>query len=698
MPETIGALILSIASVSATAGVTIAAGVTVTYASIVGATVLAAASLAVSSSIGVPTAPKPDGQQTLQQPIPFRRRGYGRCKLGGYYILWTSAKGNMYTLVAILAQQIDGYEEFWVSDRKVALDGSGFVTSVTAPAGANPTQFNPGGKKVVQILSKTGAPGKTAYAELIAALPTIWTEAHVGYGIADILMIENGVDQNSFSTVYPGGIQSIRAVLRAALVLDPRDDTVAWKDNAILVILDYLSNADGWRVNPDTFLTGMARDITMSSIAICDEPIPLLSGGTEPRYRIWGFYDFNEEPRQVLGRMLAACGGWLQPMPDGTIGLRAGAWVEPDFTFTDDMLLGFEVQHFVGEFDAINEVRATFSDPENDYQDTESTPWQDEQDIERRGYIKSTTIDARHCPSFTQTRRVQKIAYHEASPEFSLTLTTNKKGLAARNRKFVNVRLNQLGIVGTYRVTSFVADVQTGVCTVGLASFGPDAYTWDPSTEEGPSPALPSDIASAGGVETPTNLTVVVETKTVSGSTVGAIMSISCDPPVFRTDLTVKFEYQIHDSGNWVTLSQGTQNYQSDTAIIADGTYDVRASFIASSAVQSTFEEVDSIVVSASAAAPTPPTGLHAALETGGHVDITFTSPNSPTFVAARVWRSAVNTFGTATDISGPIYGSPNQNLSYTDTPGSGTWYYWVTAESGTGARSAPAGSVTVTV
>lgn len=699
MPETIGALILSAFSVSATAGFSLAAGVTITYASVVGATVLAAASFALQSAL-IPSQPKPDGQISLQQPVPWRRRIYGRAKVGGYFVWWTSQNGNLYTLIVIASQQINAFLEYWVSDRRVALDGSGFVTSVTAPAGADPNQFNPGGKKVVQIQSKTGAPGKTAYGILTAAFPTLWTANHIGVGCADILMVEGGVKSDAFSQVYPGGQQTVRAVIEGAIISDPRTSppTTAYSDNGILVILDYLSNDDGWRVPAATFLTGMGGAATLASIDVADEDVPLASGGSEKRYRIWGSYDFNEEPRVVLARMLAACGAWLQPFPDGTIGIQAGRWIEPDFTITDDMILAYEVQHFVSEFDAVNEIRATFTYPQNDYQDTESLPWQDTADIGRRGYIKSTSIDARHCPSFTQTRRIQKIAAAEAMPPFSLTLTCSIEVIKARGKKFLNLAMTQLGLVGTFRVTAFSTDLQTQTCIVGLASFTSEAYEWDTS-EEGPAPPVPGSSAAYDPVETPTGLTIVVQTGTIGGAT-GAYLVISCDPPALRDNLSVKFEIEDATTGQWQTISQGTQDYQTSTGVLPDGTYNVRASFFAPGTpllFQSDFDEVDGVAVTAALAAPSSPTHL-AVTNLSPGVSVQFDAPNSSTFAAARVWRNNVAVFGTATDISGALYGAPNQHFSYADAPIAGTWYYWATAESSTGNRSVPTGPVSITV
>lgn len=678
------------------------AGVPAIAANVIGYAVVAAGSYAISDALA-PNAPgASDGQQSILQPIPYRRRVYGRAKLSGHYSYLDSTNGDLYQLLILAAHELDAIEENWVSDRRVVLDGSGWVTAVNYPPNAQTDQFNPKGLDWVRVVTRLGAPGQTASAVLQAAFPGIWTSDHVGIGIADAMLYQKAVAQERFGNVYPGGVQNYRGLIRGAKVVDPRvlvsPTTQAWSDNAVLVIRDYLTHPDGWRIDPGYFDSGLAAPITRAAADICDEMVTLKNGGTEKRYRLWGYYGFDEEPRNVLRRFLTPCAGYLQPQNDGTIAIKVGAWEAPTITISDPHILAYEIQHFQGEFDAVNEVRASFTDPDNDYQDTESWPWQDEADIARRGHIRPVQIDCRHSPSYRQTRRIQKIVMAEASSEWVISLTTDMSGIRARRQRFVTLSLDELGLVLTCRVTAFSINTATGVCQIGLASFGPEAYDWSPATEEGDAPVSPPDTSSDGQIETPTNFIITVETRTVSGSVTGAVMVASCDPAALRDDLRIRFEYQVDGDTGWTVIYTDSDSLIGETGIVADGTYNWRASFL-SAGNQSPYATVSGVVVTVAVAAPSAPTGLTATLSSPAvTVLVAFTAPNSTTFHAARVRRNTVNDFGTATDISGAIFGSPNQSLSYTDTPGSGTFYYWATAESSTGAQSAPAGPVTVTL
>lgn len=676
----------TLAALITAAGVTggIAIGtVTITYASIIATAVLIATSVAINYAMM--QTPKPtDGQQTLQQPTPFRRRIYGRAKVGGFHAFYNSANTVLFDLLMVASHQLDGIEEHWLGDRQVSLTGDGHVDLVIAPANANPKQFRDrSNNDVVKITANLGGPGKTANADLISAFPSLWTSQHVGHGVADVMIQQHGVPSDIFAQVYPGGPQPYRAVLRGALIEDPRvvtsPATAAWNDNAIAVIRDYLTFQDGWRI-PSAYLdTGTGAVTTVGAANIADEFITLNSGGSERRYRIWGFYDYSDEPRQVLARMLAACAGWLQFYPDGTIGIHAGAWEEPTVTIVDDWIMAFEVQHFVGEFNAVNEIRATFADPQNDYQDTESVPWDDDDDIARRGYVKATDVDARYCPSYTQTRRIQKIAIHEAAPEYTINLTTNANGLAARGSRFVNLQIDKLGVSGTFRITSFVANVQTGACSIGLASFDSSAYDWDPATEEGPPPPIAPDSSNAAGVEAPQNLTVTVVVKALSGTTQGAYMHLVVDAPTVQTGATTRFDYQPAGASTWTSINIDAGTYSADTPVLTPGRCNVRAAFLASSGVRSAFDEVDNVNVQINLAAPSAPTNLTATPVTATHIQLSVIAPNDPNVTEVQFYRNSTNSFSGSTLIDTAV-AKGNQQVQFTDLSGTVTSWYFATA------------------
>lgn len=85
--------------------------------------------------------------------------------------------------------------------------------------------------------------------------------------------------------------------------------------------------------------------------------------------------------------------------------------------------------------------------------------------------------------------------------------------------------------------------------------------------------------------------------------------------------------------------------------------------------------------------------------ETAGTVTIRWTMPNSSAVALSRVFRaSSGSPFSMASDVSGGLYGGANVSMSWSETPGAGSYDYWVVTEDGEGYASDPAGAVTLTV
>lgn len=91
-----------------------------------------------------------------------------------------------------------------------------------------------------------------------------------------------------------------------------------------------------------------------------------------------------------------------------------------------------------------------------------------------------------------------------------------------------------------------------------------------------------------------------------------------------------------------------------------------------------------------------PPTDFSA---TGAapDVDLEWRNPVLATFDSSEVYRGTTATFGSATLILS-LPGSSGAIETYSDTPGAGTWYYWVLATNTDGDLSAPVGPEIVTI
>lgn len=424
--------------------------------------------------MGKPSAPKPEDVQTsLKQPAQPRARHYGRVKVSGPWVFGDSKAGTLYKVLALGQGPIAAIEEYWIDDRKALLDAAGNTTNILAG--------------YVNIQTRLGATPETAYPAMTANFPQ-WTSAHRGDGVVSLFARQFPVGQEYFLSMFPNGVNtSYRVVLRGAELKSPYSGTVSWTDNAAMVILDYMTHADGMRLPLAIFNTPLALASWQLGTSRASENIPIKAGGTEDRYRLWGTYYLNERPADVLGRMLQCCDGRLYPTSDGGLALDIGAWAEPVVVLDETSIVGFsDLSRGKDILTTANTVRATYMDPSQDYQTTDADPWVDNADVSERGEIE-TDIEFIMSPSHSQTRRLMKFAAYRAKPLWIGTFQTNLAGLAALGERLVRIRYPLFGLDEVVEVQNLLMIVGEGNILQGITlevqSMPQAAYQWDISQE-----------------------------------------------------------------------------------------------------------------------------------------------------------------------------------------------------------------------
>jgi hypothetical protein len=345
MAEAIGAAILTSLTVSAaTAGATIIGSLTV--AGLVGNIVI------MGGLIGLSYALRPKQQKTtepsaeqaqsiLNQSVGARVRVYGRAKVGGTRAFYDSRGGVLYQIVMVAAHQISAFRETWLDDIQVAIAGTTGGNVVTGPFARGDAS---GSISAVYLEYRTGANDQTRSGVMRDWWPDIWSDEHQLKGIAYICTAFQSYNQEEFSKIFPSGYNTaVRATIDGALVFDPREPTHdpdapgtwAWSDNPALIVMDYLTHADGMRL--DRSRVDEASFVSFADL--CDEPVDMSAGTDEKRYLCWGSIELTEEPKDVLRRMLDTCDGELYTTPDGQIAIRGGRWTGTNVTISDEHIL-----------------------------------------------------------------------------------------------------------------------------------------------------------------------------------------------------------------------------------------------------------------------------------------------------------------------------------------------------------------------
>lgn len=494
MPAVVGTLILT--AVGAGSFATTAVVGEITVASIVGTVALTGASIGLQFALAPapPEAGEQKGQLTTRQPVPIRRRYYGRVKIGGALMFSETINNARYQIVALNHGRVAAFEQHWLNEIVAALDSGGNVTNA----------FLQSGFPLVSIAWEFGTDNDLGFPFVQSLFPSKWDAAHRGLGIAKALVVTaQPADQENFTEVYPGGLPPpYRAVVASTMCWDFRDpnqqrnNRASWQftENPVLQILDFHRHADGMGLAPHdaTYFPDsvLAEDWTIAANA-CDELMTLQNLTTEPRYRCSGGYDLTDPPKDVLAFMLSTCDGQLYQRRDGSIGIRVGRTINAIVTISDEHILSYtEFRAGTPQYLAVNEVTAKFTSRDHDFQPIDANAYQDEDDIEATGQVRSQSLDLTWVPSHAQAVRLMKIAFNRFNPEWSGTIVTNLYGLNAFGERYIRLQISELEIDETFEILSLEIAAAEGTCTFAVISMDQSAFDWSPG-EEGEQPSVP---------------------------------------------------------------------------------------------------------------------------------------------------------------------------------------------------------------
>ncbi len=186
----------------------------------------------------------------------------------------------------------------------------------------------------------------------------------------------------------------------------------------------------------------------------------------------------------------------------------------------------------------------------------------------------------------------------------------------------------------------------------------------------------------------------------VSGDSVvslGVSLQVQLAPdPTGVVPTTFEVDHRLHGGGAYTTISApvaaGVINV---SGYSAGDQVDIVARAKNAAGTPSADTDVTTYTVLATSAPPAPT--LSAPTEAGGTVTIDLVMPNSANLKSAHVYRGDTDVFADMTQIA-TVFGTANQTLSTTDTPGTGTWYYRVTAENASGIVGDPSAAQSITL
>ncbi len=285
---------------------------------------------------------------------------YGQCEYAGdiIYAGKSGATGEfLHAVYAMAGHEVEEIGTMKLGEETVSLDGSGDATGKYAG--------------YIHVEKKLGTASQTAFSGLTAAISE-WNSNCKAQGRAVVW-----VRLKWNAELFPSGVGTLRLIrflVKGRKVYDTRTSTTAYSDNAVLCIRDFCASGDwGFKMAASEF----NETVINAEANICDENVSLLAGGTEDRYTINGMFRSDEDPREILRSMLAACGG-RTAFPGGKLAFYVAAWRGSSGTITDDDLRGGAPLTVVPRRprDVIaNAVRGRYFGPETNWQADDYVPY-----------------------------------------------------------------------------------------------------------------------------------------------------------------------------------------------------------------------------------------------------------------------------------------------------------------------------------
>jgi hypothetical protein len=275
---------------------------------------------------------------------------YGKVKVGGARVFDSTTGGSnkfLHRVLAFTGHEIESFDEIYINDELVTLDGSGNVTS--------PSRY--GGK--VRINKHLGTSNQSADSDLVSEVDG-WTSEHKLRGIA-YLYVRLSYDADAF----PNGVPEITSTIKGKKVYDPRNTSTSWSDNPALCLRDYLTNTS-YGLGEDT--TNVDDDEVSTAANFCD--LTNTPDGST-RYTCNGAFTTASVPYDTLSNLLTSMGGLLW-YAQGEWRMKPAYWTEPTLTLNEDDLRGsITVNTRHSRRDNYNTVKGTFRGSESNWQITD---------------------------------------------------------------------------------------------------------------------------------------------------------------------------------------------------------------------------------------------------------------------------------------------------------------------------------------
>ena len=556
-----------------------------------------ALNFAVSFALGAAMkalAPKPSvggnrGYQTNSLgPAQDHQIIYGKMKVGGAIVFDEATGVNnkfLHRIIAVAGHRVESFEEIYINDEVVTLDGSGNVTS--------PSQYN----TKIRINLHLGSSDQTADSDLVSE-STKWTTEHRLRGIA-YMYVRLKFDADAF----PNGIPVITATVKGKRVYDPRTGSTAWSDNPALCLRNYLRSTYGLAEEA----SNIDNDLVIAAANICDQTNTIAS---TTRYTCNGAFTTSSTPYDMLSELLKSMGGSMW-YAQGKWRMKPAYWTSPVMDLNeDDLRSNISVGTRHSRRDNFNVIKGTFRGEESNWQTTDYPQVTNSAFLTADNNQESVAdVDLSFTDNSIEARRLALISLERNRQQLTVNGSFGLKTLGLQvgdNIRLTNSRFGWTNkefevVQWSFGLTDGL-DLQTQMTLRETAETVFDEVS-DGVVYERDNTALlsPFLVPSVG-------LSASVRTQVIREKLTNIITLTVTSGGGERID-HIESEFKLSSSSDWIALGTG-QLGAFEAIDLEDGDYDFRARAINTFGIKGEWEYLTNINASGLLEPPSDVTGL----------------------------------------------------------------------------------------
>lgn len=569
-----------------------------------------AASFLVSTAMGAALnalAPKPNMGGTRGYSISGESGAaldhqiiYGRTRVGGVRV-YDASTGNknlfLHRIMAFSGHEIESYDQIYLNDEVVTLDGSGNVTS--------PSRYD----GFVRIKRYYGTDTQTADADLVSETSGLstdagrWTTAHRLQGIA-YLYIRFKYNQDAF----PNGIPAVSATIKGKKVYNPATMTTAWSDNPALCLRDYLTSPYGLN-QPEERIDDTS---VITAASICNEVV----GGIK-RYTCNGSFVTSYAPSQVISDLLTSMGGlfWYS---QGKWRIKAAKYTTPTITLDEnDLRSGISLSTRHSRRNNFNKVKGTFRGAESDWQVADYPAVTDPVFLTADNNIESIVdVPLPFTSDSVTSQRLANIFLRRNREQLTFSSSFGLKAFQVEVGDFVYINNTRFGWSNKpFEVTAWTFGLTDGLdlqVQMTLREISEGVFTLqDASIFETNNTSLPSAYYSE-----PVGLNLSGEVRIINENLTDVILAnVTATEPANVERVEVQFKKT--SEANWTVIGVGDLGIYEAIVVDPSSTYDFRARSYSFLGVKSDWEYVNDFQPTGLIDPPADVTNLRANLNNG---------------------------------------------------------------------------------